>query len=443
MYEIGSGWDDNSDPIALQRQVLDSSMDAFGVGMIADFVNDLPGFSDFFNGLRDADGVEGVGEVVEQIATFLRGIASIFEQLRDAITQNVIPAAGTALREIYDFMKDSVTGGINNLQATLNQIRDLFNGLVVTPINNVVSGVKDWLYDLLNWKTTTTTNHDAIRDGIIKGWEGTASVSADDDVWGTMDAIRSRVGNEGYTRVGITSTQLWTKPSGTTEIVLVGIAAGKDGEPGGNDGGLGGLGGGHKVQAIDPASVSAVHVTVGTNGQATQFRADSSGGALLMEALSGSPGGLGTLFGYSSSNSSAGSGGAGGAGFRSNANGIGTDTYAGSNGADGSMSAAAVGGDRGAYRAGDHGLPGGSGESVASASVIPCGGGGGGGGGGAGKHPTAMANGGTGGDGGFPGGGGGGGGGRQRAQAFGVDVTVGAQGPGGLGGQGLGLIFYR
>lgn len=50
---------------------------------------------------------------------------------------------------------DDLIGG---LQATLNQIGDIFNGLVVTPINNIVSDVKDWFLNLVGFRETTTTN---------------------------------------------------------------------------------------------------------------------------------------------------------------------------------------------------------------------------------------------------------------------------------------------
>lgn len=50
---------------------------------------------------------------------------------------------------------DDLIGG---LQTTLNQIGDIFNNLVVTPVNNIVSNVKDWFLNLVGFRETTTTN---------------------------------------------------------------------------------------------------------------------------------------------------------------------------------------------------------------------------------------------------------------------------------------------
>ena len=47
---------------------------------------------------------------------------------------------------------DDLIGG---LQTTLNQIGDIFNGLVVTPINNAVAGIKDWFLGFLGFKSET------------------------------------------------------------------------------------------------------------------------------------------------------------------------------------------------------------------------------------------------------------------------------------------------
>lgn len=437
-YEIGTDWNqDLTDPVEIQKMILDNSMDAFGVGIIADFISLFPAFGSYLNGFRDAENTAEVGTVIESLADFIRGLADIFEQLRDAITQNVIPAAGTALRDIYDYMSEQVTGGIANLQTTLNQIRDLFMGLVVTPVNNVVQSVKDWLVDLLGWQEDT----DKVKVGIVEGWQGTTIFDADQDVWDTMNAIRSLVNGEGYTRVPFTSTSLWPKPSGCTEIILVGIAAGQNGFPGAminpdrQTGGNGGLGGGHKTQAVDPSTLSAIHVTVGVNGASTVFRKDGPGGAILMEALNGGSGGMATLFGYTFTNSQAGNGGKGGDGSTTL---ISLDPRPG---VAGSSSAAGIGGAGAPAQqgAGQDGQPGGQPEGGVS-MLIPCGGGGGGGGAGGSAIPPPVPigfNGGTGGAGGFPGGGGGGGGGGGYA------TVHGQPGPGGAGGAGLGFIYYR
>lgn len=53
---------------------------------------------------------------------------------------------------------NNLTSGLGNVQQMVNQIADIINGLVVTPINAAVQGVKDWFAGLLGFRSTTTTN---------------------------------------------------------------------------------------------------------------------------------------------------------------------------------------------------------------------------------------------------------------------------------------------
>ncbi|QDF15399.1 minor tail protein [Gordonia phage Mollymur] len=56
--------------------------------------------------------------------------------------------------------------GLDLLQRIVNQVMDILNGLIVTPINSAVAGIKDWFSDLLNWRTRTATDVDSIADNI-------------------------------------------------------------------------------------------------------------------------------------------------------------------------------------------------------------------------------------------------------------------------------------
>lgn len=341
---------------------------------------------------------------------------------------------------------------IREARTMIEQIAGIAAGNTVTPINGVVQAFKDgwtnttgWIQDLidavlqavrrvpvvggsladiisevggLNDRTDAAKiKADEVQAGIIEGWAGGSSSSADQDVFDTMAAIKALVGGDGYTRVNVTSTQTWTKPTGITEVTVVAVAAGENGAPGSNSGsgGANGRGGGFKAQALDPSGFTALHVSVGTNGASTQFRANGPSGAILSEAVVGAPGAMATTFGYAESNSSAGSGGKGGTGAY--------DGGTATNGSSGISTPAAAGGASG-------GDAGGS-----SSGAVPCGGGGGAGGTGGG---ISGNNGGKGGNGGFPGGGGGGGGGRG-----GSIILPGSNGAGGTGGAGLAIIFYR
>ncbi|AOE43727.1 minor tail protein [Gordonia phage Bantam] len=47
--------------------------------------------------------------------------------------------------------------GLDMLQRVVNQVMDILNGLIVTPINNAVAGIKDWFAGLLGWRNNTDT----------------------------------------------------------------------------------------------------------------------------------------------------------------------------------------------------------------------------------------------------------------------------------------------
>ncbi|MCZ4557995.1 hypothetical protein O4215_20750 [Rhodococcus maanshanensis] len=54
----------------------------------------------------------------------------------------------------------------NNLKVTIDQIGEIFQGLVVTPINNAVQRVKDWFLGLLGWKASTSTSVTTINNNV-------------------------------------------------------------------------------------------------------------------------------------------------------------------------------------------------------------------------------------------------------------------------------------
>lgn len=428
------------------------------------------------------------------VAAALGWIKSLIEKLTGRARSEITDAIGDA-QEFAAQLKTILGGGsvssplpnlagsvVGSVQTMITQIASIAAGDVVTPINGVVQGFKDgwsglsaltsgvesWIQDLidailrairkvpvvggsladiiaevggLNDRTDSAQQQaEAVQAGIVEGWTGGSTSGVDLDVYDTMGAIRALVGGDGYTRVNVTSTTTWTKPAGTTEVIVVGIAAGQNGVGGSNGtyrgfGGSGGAGGGHKVQALDASAFESLHITVGTSGAPTQFRLGGGGGPVAMEAIVGAPGGMATQFGYTSSNSGAGGGGNGGNGQAlSDGN-----TAPRTDGSSGASSAAAPGGS-GGNSSNMNGAAGGAGG--ASGGLIPCGGGGGGGGqGGRSENWVAVFkgySGGAGGNGGFPGGGGGGGGGRGQD-----NLNQASNGAGGAGAAGLGIIFYR
>ena len=326
------------------------------------------------------------------------------------------------------------------MRLPLKVLVDLIGGIPVVggAVEEALSG---WLKETEITSSSASASATQIRNGVVNGWASASTANANMGVYNTMQAIYSATGNAGYTRVNCTSTMLVSLPANTVECILVGIAAGQGGKPGTMGGlttmgvgGDGGYGGGHSALSVTTTGLSAVHVTIGTNGAATVFRANSAGGEVMLECVNGAAGGMATQFGYTTSGSTAGGGGGGGA----VSNG-GVAGHGGNNAVNGTIGAPGAGGRGGASAAASGGAGGTTPASTAPAggsvsnTAIPCGGGGGGGGTGGG--PSGGIGGANGGAGGFPGGGGGGGGG--GANAFGGGGSAGA------GAAGLGVIYHR
>ncbi|CPX21232.1 Uncharacterised protein [Mycobacteroides abscessus] len=345
--------------------------------------------------------------------------------------------------EFEGLIQQAQVAGLVIIQTVLNQIRDVINGLVVTPVNSIVQDFKNWFG--LNQNKTQSLNDSGqiakdavdglagIESNLIDGFKGiynawfggTSGAGTPAEVEETVAAIRTAVQN-GYTVDTITSSTTWIKPANITELIVICIPAGLNGSDGtqGNSGseqtgGLGGLGGGYLAQVLDPSAVaSTVPVTIGTpTSPTTSFGAHVS-------ATAGTAGGIASQFGYTATSSTPGSGGKGGAANNQNA------SKHQDPGTAGTGSAVATGG-----AGGTPGNPGSPGGSVSTGALTKCGGGGGGGGGG--KYGDIGASAGNGGAGGFPGGGGGGGGGASAG------ISGASKGTGGPGGAAVVFIYYR
>ena len=104
-------------------------------------IDDLQATWDKFKG--------GVGGTVDDIEGALDDAG---QAIRDALAQ-ALGHAGTGhtsanllayFQEIPQAVVSGLTGSLGDLQTTLNQIGDIFDNTVVTPINDVVQAVKDW-----------------------------------------------------------------------------------------------------------------------------------------------------------------------------------------------------------------------------------------------------------------------------------------------------------
>lgn len=411
--------------------------------------------------LLDLRLVKDLREMVDAVGGAVNsGVHDIEERLR-AITAD----GKITVTEFEGLIQQAQVSGLAIMQTVINQILDILNGNIVTPINSLVQGVKDWFG--LNQNKTSALNSSGQLDagnlvgeiakesvegltdlganvtGIAKNifdkwFGGTSAAGTPAEVAQTIEAIQQAVIG-GWTVDVFTTNGTWTKPANLIECWMIAINGGGKGMPGGTSqtnadiipGGLGGSSGGYIGQQIDPASIPAsVPITVGpgasTNG--------ADGGITSLGSLvSGSPDGSGisTIAGFTPTTSTPGRGGNGG-----QATGSG-----GSRGQDGGatpLAAAGVGGNginsTGTAQAGT------AGGNASLSAPTKAGGGGGGGGGGAGSTSSSgTRRGGDGGAGGYPGGGSGGGGSAVGGGTF-ATQTPGQPGP---APNGAAIIIYK
>ncbi|NKU21762.1 hypothetical protein GS907_24690 [Rhodococcus hoagii] len=87
--------------------------------------------------IDDTEGMDMMAERIRQIAAWL---------------------GGGWIDDLIDSALEWVEDGIETLERILGQIIDIFNGIVVTPINNLIQGVKDWFFGLMGWRDSTDTS---------------------------------------------------------------------------------------------------------------------------------------------------------------------------------------------------------------------------------------------------------------------------------------------
>jgi hypothetical protein len=389
------------------------------------------------------------------------GIFSTVAEAVEAITGWFTQLAPMLLTAFNDW----VSGVFNILATTVQQVMDIFAGLIVTPISAAVQAVKDWFSglmgdvgglfngiqgiidavlsvirgipfvggtlanlfeDLTGWHSDTVSTSNTLvttNQNVYNSWfGGSSAVGTPAEVATTVAAIKTAIGGGFTLETFTTNAPSWLIPPGVTEITGIVINGGSKGFNGSTSGtsgtiafgGAGGPGGGYISQVLNLTGLTPGTSTLAITVGAAASTAGTAGGQSKIVAstgtlLQGSPGvgGITIKEGLIATASAPGSGGEGGQGLFVSSS---VSASAGKAGTSSGIATGGAGGDGGAG-IGVAADPGKAGAAGNASNVPLCGGGGGGGGGGRSSAPSGSATGGAGGNGGYPGGGSGGGGG--------------------------------
>lgn len=458
-----------------------SALTALGITPSGVLLDDIFDLSDELEWIQDRaeQGVQDAAQALSDFGDFLTngwqslldgvkgatggGISDIINRLTNITSAGFFDAAH--LSAVTGTAPQTTINGLVDLNSLTSQIRDILAGIPTVPTLPIIQDIKDWWtgqnnktqglnasgqLDGANIVGTVakgaveglvdlgTQVNDGIA-GIWNGWFGSGGTGDPVEAQQTIEAIKNAVIN-GYTVDAYTSDTANVPKPDCTEMIAILVGSGQPGVlPVGKTGQPGGLDGSYLAIQLDvPSLPAAFDIDIGTAGAKTYLRAAAgtphTGTVLAESPAPGSPGGITTAFGFTSTSSQPGRGGKGGNGEDA----INTPNTASTNGEAGTSSPLATGGPGGTTTSGvgNNGQPGGN---VSTGSSTKCGGGGGGGGaGGSGATFGVGRAGGNGGPGGFPGGGGGSpGAGSRGSTSNGAAGTVGPGGPGCL------WLFYR
>lgn len=122
----------------------------------------LPVDIDVVNILAGGDGIASKPDILTIGAQLVTDVQELAAALAQAFGGNITPLQ-TWISEHLDLswlpdLSSWVGVGLGAIQTMLNQIADILRGLIVTPINTAVQGVKDWFLGLLGWQSDTDTS---------------------------------------------------------------------------------------------------------------------------------------------------------------------------------------------------------------------------------------------------------------------------------------------
>lgn len=163
----GLVWFDDANAIKVGKLPLDYVQDL--VGQLQQFTDDI---GEAFTQLAEKVGLDRFKEFFDTVGGKINAeISDITGRLQAIGADGKIDAAEVlgllGLGNIPLLPQNKVTD-LPDLNAQLNQIRDIFAGLVVTPINSTIQSVKDW-FGLSNNKTQKLTAGGTLNAGDVVG----------------------------------------------------------------------------------------------------------------------------------------------------------------------------------------------------------------------------------------------------------------------------------
>ncbi|ANA86385.1 minor tail protein [Gordonia phage OneUp] len=134
------------------------------------------------------DLLEFIGDLQEWVEAVLKALGGNFGPL-SALVNELMNNAPPRWSWISDLASWNPIGDlISGLQTMLNQIGEIVRGVIVTPINNMVSNFKDWFLGLVGWQNNTTSKHQQLNNMV---WQGATTQPVEENL--TEQQVRDAV----------------------------------------------------------------------------------------------------------------------------------------------------------------------------------------------------------------------------------------------------------
>ena len=131
---------------------------------------------------RRAQSLESIRDLASEVfSPIFQATADQGEEL-DGIAGKIVgfiyEQTGIDLSILFETVGGWIDDGISTVKRIVDDILGIFNNIVVTPINALVQGVKDWWQNLTGWRTNTDTAIVAISDQATIASEDAAVAAA-------------------------------------------------------------------------------------------------------------------------------------------------------------------------------------------------------------------------------------------------------------------------